>query len=67
MTNGSEILLQAALWDAMLIASGCRLGDGSETADSDNENSDIDFGNSGSSNGSSRDNKELNVEIEQPT
>ena len=38
MTSGSEILLQEALQNVMVIASGCRLGNGSETADANNEN-----------------------------
>ena len=56
MTNGSEILLQEALRNVMVIASGCRLGNGSETADGNNENSDIDSKNSGNGNGLSKDN-----------
>ena len=56
MTNGSEILLQEALQNVMVIASGCRLANGNETADGNNENSDIDPKNRGKSNGLSKDN-----------
>ena len=56
MTNGSEILLQEALQNVMVIASGCRLANGNETADGNNENSDIDPKNSGEGNGLSKDN-----------
>jgi hypothetical protein len=56
MTNGSEILLQEALQNVMVIASGCHLGNGNETADGNSENSDTDPKNSGKSDGLSKDN-----------
>ena len=54
MKNGSEILLQEALQNVMVIAAGCRLENASETADGNNENPDLDPGNSGDSDGRSR-------------